>query len=132
MEASKEEQRGVVRFLTAEGVEAQEIHRRMSAVSGVSCSRVLEWHKRFRKGCVSLQGNARPGQAHRAVIAEVDGLIRESRRITVEELRRLVGISHGYVHVIATKHLHYKKKKNLTAMVSTSVNGGTKTKWLLH
>ncbi|KAJ4441640.1 hypothetical protein ANN_11498 [Periplaneta americana] len=73
---------------------------------------VLEWHKRFREGRVSLQDDARPGQAHRAitpaVIAEVDGLIQGNRRITVEELRRLVGISHGSVHVIATKHLHYR------------------------
>ena len=32
MEASKEEQRGVVRFLMAEGAGIREIHRHMSAV----------------------------------------------------------------------------------------------------
>ncbi|KAJ4449522.1 hypothetical protein ANN_00923 [Periplaneta americana] len=73
----------------------------------------VEWHKRFQEGRVSLQDDARPGQAHRAitsaVIAGVDGLIRGNRRITVEEFRRLVGISHGSLHVIATKHLHYRK-----------------------
>ncbi|KAJ4436551.1 hypothetical protein ANN_16583 [Periplaneta americana] len=88
----------------------------MSAVYGeysMSCSSILEWHKRYREGRLSLQDNARPGQAHRAItpadIAEVDGLIRENRRITVEELHRLVGISHGFVHVTATKYLHYRK-----------------------
>ncbi|KAJ4427266.1 hypothetical protein ANN_24884 [Periplaneta americana] len=67
----------------------------------------------FDEEHVMLQDDARPGQAQRsitsAVIAEVYGLIRGNRRITVEELRRLVGISHGSVHVIATKHLQYRK-----------------------
>ncbi|KAJ4435544.1 hypothetical protein ANN_18160 [Periplaneta americana] len=104
METGKEEQRGVVRFLTAEGGR-QKPHRHMSAVYGehsVSYSRVLEWHKRFREGRLSLQDDARPGQAHRAISptvnAETDGLIRGNRRITVEELRRLMGISHCSVH----------------------------------
>ena len=34
MEASKEEQRGMVRFLVAEGAGTREIHRLMSAVYG--------------------------------------------------------------------------------------------------
>ena len=58
MGAGKEEQRGVVRFLAAGGVGGREIHRRISAVNGESsmtCLRVLEWHKRFREGRVSLQ-----------------------------------------------------------------------------
>ncbi|KAJ4446275.1 hypothetical protein ANN_12969 [Periplaneta americana] len=90
MEAGKEEQRGVVRFLTAEEVEGREIHRLMSAVYGehsMSCLRVLELHKRFQEGRVSLQDDARPGQVHRAitpaVVPEVDGLIRGNRWIVV-------------------------------------------------
>jgi len=54
---------------------------------------VHEWQKRFREGCTSLQDDSRPGQAHRAitpdVIARIDGLIRENRRITEEEIRVL-------------------------------------------
>ena len=49
-----------MQFFTVDGV-GQEIHRRMSAVYGkhsMSCSRVLEWHKRFHMGCVSLQDDA--------------------------------------------------------------------------
>jgi hypothetical protein len=38
MEAGKEEQRSVVRFLTAEGVGGREIYRRMSVVYGVATS----------------------------------------------------------------------------------------------
>jgi hypothetical protein len=59
MEAGKEEQRNVVRFLTAEGVGYGE--------HSMSRSRVLAWHKRFREGRVSLQDNARPGQAQPTV-----------------------------------------------------------------
>ena len=47
--------------LTAEEVEGRETHRRMSAVyckHSMSCSRVLEWHKRFREGRASLQDDA--------------------------------------------------------------------------
>ena len=65
MEPRKEEQRGVVRFLVAEGAGTREIHRRMSAVYGERCmslTSVHEWQKRFREG-----GTSRPGQAHRAI-----------------------------------------------------------------
>ena len=65
MEASKEEQRGVVRFFTTEGVEGREICRRMSNVYDVHsmpCSCVLEYQKSFGEGRVSLQGNAQSPQ----------------------------------------------------------------------
>ncbi|GFW14005.1 hypothetical protein TNCV_4701401 [Trichonephila clavipes] len=37
MQASKKEQRGVIRFFAAEGVGGREMHRRMKAVYGSSC-----------------------------------------------------------------------------------------------
>ena len=83
MQASKEEQRGVVRFLVTESAGTREIHRRMSAVDGehyVSLKSVQEWQKRFRVGRISLQDDSRQGQGHRAItrdmIARIDGLIR--------------------------------------------------------
>ncbi|KAG8237736.1 hypothetical protein J437_LFUL016675 [Ladona fulva] len=52
----------------------------------------------------SLQDDLCSGQAHRAitpdVIARIDGLIWENRRITQKEIRVQVGISHGSVHAI--------------------------------
>ena len=48
-----EEQRGVVRFLWAEGVKPVEIHRRMLAQYGqstVSQRNVYEWVERFKSG----------------------------------------------------------------------------------
>ena len=103
-------------FLTAEGVGGREIHRRMSGVYGehsTSRKRVLAWHKRFREGRVSLQNDARPGQAHHVITPDVtaalDGHIRANRWITVEEITLLMGISHSSVHAIVTKHLLYHK-----------------------
>jgi len=48
-----EEQRGVVRFLWAEGVKPVEIHRRMLAEYGqrtMSQRKVYEWVERFKSG----------------------------------------------------------------------------------
>jgi len=48
-----EEQRGVVRFLWAEGVKPVEIHRRMLAQYGqytMSQRKVYEWVERFKSG----------------------------------------------------------------------------------
>ena len=81
----------------------------MSVVYGehsMSRARVLAWHERFREGRVSLQDDARPGQAHRVitpdVIAALGGHIRANRRITVEEISLLMGTSPGSVHDIVT------------------------------
>ena len=61
IEIGKEVQRGLVGFLTAEGVEGREVHRPLSAVCGVhrmSSSRVLERHRRFHEGPLSLQDDS--------------------------------------------------------------------------
>ena len=76
----KKEQRGVVRFLTAEGVGGTDIHRRMSQVYGEHCmslARVKAWHKRSREGRVSSADDARVGTSHRItddVVQLVDGV----------------------------------------------------------
>ena len=44
MEASKEEQGGVVRFLVAEGAGTREIQRRMSDVYGEHCMSLASVH----------------------------------------------------------------------------------------
>ncbi|KAJ4432856.1 hypothetical protein ANN_21495 [Periplaneta americana] len=84
---------------------------------------------------VSLQDDARPRQAHRAitpaVIAEVDGLIRGNRRTTLEELRRLVGISHGSVNVIVMKHLN-NRKICAHSVPHQLTEKQKQTKWLVH
>ena len=82
----------MVHFLVAEGAETREILCSMSPVYGehrMSLTSVQEWQKRFCEGRTSLQDDSRPGQVHRAitpdVIARIDDLIRENRRITEEQ-----------------------------------------------
>ena len=69
MEASKGEQRHVIRFLVTDGVGTCKLHRRISAMYGehyMSLTSVKEWQERFREGRTSLQDDSRPGQAHLA------------------------------------------------------------------
>ncbi|GFR13427.1 HTH_48 domain-containing protein [Trichonephila clavata] len=97
MKASKKEQRGGIRFLPARGAGGCEIHRRMEAVySGYSLCRssVVEWRKRFFQGCELLEDDARPEQTHHVItseiIAEVNALVLDNHRITVDEIHRLL------------------------------------------
>ena len=86
----------------AECAGTREIHRRMSAVYDGHCMSLTSVHY------MSLMR-----QAHRAitpdVIARIDSLVRENRRITEEQIRVQVGISHGSVHAIITDHLQFRK-----------------------
>ena len=59
-----EVQRGVVRFLWAEGVKPVEIHRRMLAQYGQSTMRhrkVYEWVERFKSGRTRVTDEGRSG-----------------------------------------------------------------------
>jgi hypothetical protein len=84
--------RSVIRFLNAEGDKPVEIYTRMLAKYGASCmskTQVYEWVQKFKNGVQSVEDSPRPGQARRVVtpemIAAVDGLIRENRRLTISE-----------------------------------------------
>jgi len=60
-----EEQRGVVRFLWAEGVKLVEIHRRMLAQHGqstVSQRKVYEWVERLKSGRTRVTDEGRSGR----------------------------------------------------------------------
>ena len=115
MEASKEEQRGVVHFLTAEGVGGTDIYRRMSQVYGEQCmslARFKAWHKRFREGQVSLADYARSETPHRItddIVQLVDGLVAQDRRVTVKAVAAKVGLNVGSVHTITTERLNWRK-----------------------
>jgi hypothetical protein len=54
---TKEEMRGMIRFLFAEGVKPVEIIRRMQAQYGDNCllrSKIYEWINHFKKGRTSV------------------------------------------------------------------------------
>jgi len=60
-----EEQRGVVRFLCAEGAKSVEIHRRMLAQYGqstMSQRKVYEWLERFNSGRTRVTDEGRSGR----------------------------------------------------------------------
>ena len=60
-----EEQRGVVRFLWAEGVKPVEIYRRMLAQYGqstMSQRNIYEWVERFKSGRTLVTGEDRSGR----------------------------------------------------------------------
>ena len=62
---TKEEQRGVIRFLWSEGVTGAEIHRRLSAQYGDSALprlSVYEWIERFQHGRTSVKDEERAGR----------------------------------------------------------------------
>jgi transposase len=62
---TKEEMRGVVRFLFAEGVKPVKIIRRMQAQYGDSClsrSKIYEWTDHFKKGRTSVCGEVSSGR----------------------------------------------------------------------
>ena len=111
-----EEQRAVVRFLKAEGVQVSEIYQRMKAQYGDSClsrKSVYEWAARLSKGCVNLSDEQRPGRPREArtnqTIARVEELILADRRMTVDDIAAEVGISHGTAHNIIHDELKFRK-----------------------
>ena len=97
---TKEEQR-------SEGVKPIEIHRRKKVQYGDAClslQQVYEWTRKFINGISSVTGSPLPGQAHRVVtseaIAAVKAIVKENRRVTVNEIAAHLDMSHGSAHHI--------------------------------
>ena len=84
-----------------------EIHRRMKVQYGDAClslQQVYEWTGKFMNGISSVTESPRPGQAHRVVtpeaIAAVETIVKENRRLTVNEIATHLDMSHGSAHHI--------------------------------
>ncbi|XP_035229554.1 protein GVQW3-like [Stegodyphus dumicola] len=78
-----EEQRDIIRFLTAEGEKPAAIHRRMVTVYGKKCvsdKSIRKRSARFRAGREIVGDDPRPGQANTVItcdlIDKVDDLVR--------------------------------------------------------
>ena len=77
MDSSKQAQRTVIQFLSAEGVSGTDIYSRMKNVYGterMSRTAVFRWCSDFRHGRVSTADMPRPGQAHVVLHATQDFL----------------------------------------------------------
>ncbi|GFR03774.1 histone-lysine N-methyltransferase SETMAR [Trichonephila clavata] len=114
MQASKKEQQGMIRFLTFGG---RKMHRWMKAVYGeysLCHSSVVEWRQRFLVRHELLEDDARPEHAPRVttpkMIAEVNALVLDNRRIPVDGIHRLLGISVTTTYTIMHQHLTFQKK----------------------
>ena len=104
---TKEEQRSVIHFLSSEGVKPVEIHRRMKVQYCDAClslQQVYEWTRKFMNGISSVTDSPRPGQAHPVVTPEaitaVEDIVKENRRVTVNEIAAHLDMSHGSAHNI--------------------------------
>ena len=67
MDSSRQAQRAVIQFLSAEGVSGTDIYSRMKNVYRTDCmsrTAVFRWCNDFRHGRVSTVDMPRPGQAH--------------------------------------------------------------------
>ena len=98
----KEEQCSVIRFLSSEGLKPIEIHRRMKVQYGDAClslHQVYEWTMELMNGIGSVTDSPRPGKAHQVVtpeaIAAVEAIVKENRRVTVNEIAAYLDMSHG-------------------------------------
>ena len=116
MDSSKQAQRAVIQFLSAEGVSGTNIYSRMKNVYGTEClsrTAVFRWCSDFRHGRMSTADMPRPGQAHVVInqesIAAVNSLVRENHRITTREIADSLSVSKGTVHTMLHEHLQYSK-----------------------
>ncbi|GFW57286.1 putative transposase [Trichonephila clavipes] len=121
-----EEQRSVIRFLTAEGEKLAAIHRWMVTVYGEKCvsdKSVRKWSARFRAGRESVGDDQRPGQVNTVItsdlIDKVDDLVRSDQRVTLRMLALKVDVSYGTVWTIVHDRLRFRKVRYLWNSSST-------------
>jgi len=85
----------------------------------LSLQQVYEWAKKFMNGVSSITDSPLPGQAHRVVtpqvIAAVEAIVKENRRVTVNEIaahmdgRDQIGTqthTHTHIHTHTSTHTH--------------------------
>ena len=94
-------------FFYSEGAKPIEIHRRMNVQYGDAClslQQVYEWNKKFMNGISSVTVSPRRAQAHPVVTPEatatVEAIVKENRRVAVNEIAPHVDMIHGSAHHI--------------------------------
>jgi len=111
---TKEEQQSVIRFLWAEGVLGAQIHLRVCAQYGdkVLFRRIVyEWIEMFENGHTSVMDAERSGRPATATTTRNKErtleLIRENRRITVEEYAGRLNVSVGSAYSLIHDSLKF-------------------------
>lgn len=110
------EVRAVIRFLSAKGLKAIDIHREICAVYGeniMSDGMVRKWVRAFKDGRTNVhdeQRSGRPSVVNESLVQEVDNKVRENRRFTISSLRDdFPNVSRSVLYGIVTEHLNYRK-----------------------
>jgi len=82
----------------------------------LSLHQVYEWIRKFMNGFSSVTDSPRPGQAHPVVTPEATGavkaIVKENRRVTVNEIAEHLDMSHGSAHHIIHDVLQFHKVLN--------------------
>jgi histone-lysine N-methyltransferase SETMAR len=113
---TKVEQRSFIRFLWAEGVPGAQIHLSMCAQYGdkvLSHTIVYEWIEMFENGRTSVTDTERSGRPATATTTRNEErtleLIRENRRLTVEEVAGRLNVSVGSAYSLIHDSLKFSK-----------------------
>jgi hypothetical protein len=79
----------------------------------LSLQQVYEWTKKFMNVISSVADSPRPGQEDKVVtpeaIGEVEGIVKENRRVTVNEIAAYLVMSHGSAQHIVHDVLQFHK-----------------------
>ena len=77
----------------------------------LSLQQVYEWTGKFMNRTSFVTDSPRPGQAHRVLtpeaIAAVEAIMKENRRVTVNEIAAYLDMSNGSAHHIVRDVLQY-------------------------
>ncbi|UYV83836.1 hypothetical protein LAZ67_X000351 [Cordylochernes scorpioides] len=110
------EQRAVIRFLNAEGIQTSQICQRMINIYGESClsqKNIYKWVNEFKSGRITCSDIERPGRpsvtATPSTINAVENLILEDRKISIFTIADNLHISYGTVHTIINEQLQFRK-----------------------
>ena len=72
---------------------------------------MYEWTRKFTNGISFVTDSPRPGQAHGVMTPEataaVEAIVKENRRVTVNEIAAHLGMSHGSAHHIVHEVIAY-------------------------
>jgi hypothetical protein len=100
----------------SEGVKPIEIYQPMKVQYGdayLSLQQAYAWTKKFMNGISSVTDSPRRGQAHRVVSPEanaaVENIVKENRRLTVNEIAAHLDMSHGSANHIVHDFLQFHK-----------------------
>ena len=113
-----------MRFLCAIKCNPTEIHQEICTVYGEQAMTrqvIGKWCKQFEEGRTELQDEADKGMPSTSTtadhIASVDELIRNNRRIKINEIVAELGLSYYSVHLIIHEHLNFNKVSALDAKI---------------